>query len=185
MVAGEKWGVNIWLYSSASLQNKATLRARAPPKVFAELRKFVVDAGCPRPPSHRRVATHPAQAEPLDPGTYPRDLFKSPQDPTPRNAFALLAEFAAALPPESSGCRHAGAELCLRCCEGYRDGERRFFSYAEFLSAGRCAGVARALQSVAIDHHVAFKIDGVQVGLGAGPAPRFAPRPRSDSSDSD
>lgn len=164
--AGSKWGVNVWLYSCGALQNKATLRAKAPPEVMAELRRFVVDA------------------EGLAPGNYPRDLFKSPQDPTPRDAFPLLAKFASALPPESRGCVIAGAELCVRCCEGYREGERRAFSYCEFLSAGRIAGVATSLQTIAIDNHIAFKIDGVQVGLGSGPPPRWT-QPQQSDSDSD
>ena len=73
---GEKWGVNIWLYSCAALQNKATIRARTSKQVMAELKKFVADA------------------DSLDPGTFPRDLFKSPQDPTPIDAFPILQRFA-------------------------------------------------------------------------------------------
>ena len=88
--------VNVWLYSNAArrgapsfartrplsrglvapqaLQNKAVLRVKAPSaEVFAQLQHFVEDA------------------LPLDPGTYPRDLFKSPQDPTPVNAFSIGA----------------------------------------------------------------------------------------------
>ncbi|KAK7248573.1 hypothetical protein SO694_00160043 [Aureococcus anophagefferens] len=163
--AGVKWGVNVWLYSRAALQHKALLRVRAPPPVLAALRTFVGDAA------------------PLEPGTYPRDLFKSPQDPTPADAFPTLEAFARAMPPDSRRCVHAGAEISLRCCEGFRDGEARAFSVAEFLSRGRCGGVATALQTVAIDHHVAFKVDGVQVGLGSRPPPRWPPPGGGDDSD--
>ena len=48
---------------------------------------------------------------------------------------------------------------------------------------GRCAGVAPALQTVAIDHHVAFTVDGVQVGLGSRPPPRWPPPRGGDDSD--
>jgi hypothetical protein len=155
----------VWLYSRAALQHKALLRVRAPPPVLAALRTFVDDAA------------------PLEPGTYPRDLFKSPQDPTPADAFPTLEAFARAMPPDSRRCVHAGAEISLRCCEGFRDGEARAFSVAEFLSRGRCGGVATALQTVAIDHHVAFKVDGVQVGLGSRPPPRWPPPGGGDDSD--
>ncbi|EGB02948.1 expressed protein [Aureococcus anophagefferens] len=156
---------DVWLYSRAALQHKALLRVRAPPPVLAALRTFVGDAA------------------PLEPGTYPRDLFKSPQDPTPADAFPTLEAFARAMPPDSRRCVHAGAEISLRCCEGFRDGEARAFSVAEFLSRGRCGGVATALQTVAIDHHVAFKVDGVQVGLGSRPPPRWPPPGGGDDSD--
>ena len=88
------------------------------------------------------------------------------------------------MPPDDRRCVHAGAAITLRCCVGYRDGERKAFSVAEFLSHGRCGGVATNLQTVAIDNHVAFKVDGVQVGLGSRPPPRW-PMPESDDDDDD
>ena len=102
----------------------ATRRSATRPRTLWLLREVGLSGS--RPAASPRAS--PSQALPLEIGKFPRDLFKSRQEPTPRDGLAILEAFLAALPADGPGCafRRGGLVSSMRwssmCGRPARDG---------------------------------------------------------------